>query len=436
MASARSTRNNVLAGIFVLVAIALAVGCVITLSNVGDRLTPRSKYTVRFSVSEGADIDAGAAVKVGGQRVGRVLGASLVNNELSGEPEYVDVSIEVDQRIRLFNDADVQLIRPLLGSGSVINIAALTGYARPGELVGPPVRLEPGGVINGRLGAPQFLSAADYAKIQEILARVDRISADAEPKVKAVLADAQEAVSSVRGIARQAEQSWPGWTQKADEILGEAQRASRRFDTIAKSVEDGLAEVRKVVTQANTFMDSLQAAYNDNRKPFDEIVANVRELSEKAKGEGYQRVLEVIDQAKVAMDSAASAAREADRIMVTSRPRLTELVSDASLAAQQLKLATVEIRAAPWRLLYQPSKKELENELLYNSVRQYSQTVAELRAAADALEAVTQRDQAAREKNLPSPIDPAMLDSMRARLREAFDRQQEQEKAFMQRWVK
>ncbi|MBS0537017.1 MAG: hypothetical protein JSR72_23410, partial [Proteobacteria bacterium] len=109
----------------------------------------------------------------------------------------------------------------------------------------------------------------------------------------------------------------------------------------------------------------------------------------------------------------------------------------ATIAAQQLKLATTEIRAAPWRLLYQPTKKELENELLYNSVRQYASSVTELRSAAEALQSVTELNASAAKNGSDSGrVNQATLDNLTAKLKASFDQYQQQERSFLERWVK
>jgi hypothetical protein len=57
------------------------------------------------------------------------------------------------------------------------------------------------------------------------------------------------------------------------------------------------------------------------------------------------------------------------------------------LASDQLKLTMMEVRRAPWRLLYRPDTKELQYELLYDSARAYATAVSDLRAATESLEA-------------------------------------------------
>lgn len=436
MSAGRGSRNNVLAGIFVLASVILTVVAVVILSNIGERLQARHSYVVRFSIVDGAEgLDRGAAVKIGGQRVGRVTSTNFVYNDVTGEPQFVDVAIEIPTNFKLYTDADVQLLRPLLGTGSTINIVAFTGMAQvDSKFIGPPRVLQPGDIVTGRLGAPGFIAQSDYARIQAIIARVDRISEEVEPHVGSIMANADAAVADVRSITGDARKAWPEWEKSITEVLARIDKASEPFEQIVRNVNDTSGFIKDGVTQAQELLAKGKAAIDENRKSLDEIVENVRQLTGKANTEAYDKVLAAVKTAQDTLDSARSAAKQVDDLLVQKSPELSEIITSASLAANQLKLATVEIRSAPWRLLYQPTKKELENELLYNSVRQYSSAVGELRQAAEALRSVAERAESAGAGIRPA--DKATLDALNAKLKDAFDKYQEQERAFLDRWSK
>lgn len=431
MASGRFNRNNVLAGLFVLAGIALALVVIVVLSNLGDTFKAMNHYIVRFSIADGADgLSKGSPVKLGGQRIGQVTSTAFVDAPETGEPEFIDVVIELPKNIRLYTDAQVQLVKPLLGTGSSLNIASFTGRpSNNAEFKGPPTLLVNGERIRGQIGGPGFLSPADYGRFQDILARVDRITVEIEPRVGPIMNDAKEITSNVRGISSDVTERWKTMGPQVSTIVERTEKASEKFPAITDSVYDRSEQVKAFIADA-------QKLLTDNRARIDEAIENVRELTRKAKGEGYDQVMAVIASAKAGVDYAANAARQADELLMRNSPAVTELIADAALAGQQAKLAAVEIRAAPWRLLYQPNKKELENELLYNSVRQYGEAVGELRLAADALRAVTDRAGMAQAPGVPPAVDDQTILQMTAKLREAFDEYTKQEKAFFERWVK
>lgn len=428
MAIGRGSRNNVLAGLFVLAALALVMVVIIVMSNLGDAFIKKHEYIVRFSILDGAEgLDSGAPVKLGGQRVGRVTAAKIHDSEISGEPDFVDVTIQIPTKYTLYSDADVQLLKPLLGSGSSINIISLTGMETAGvQFQGPPQRLHNGDMIFGRLGPPGFLAPSDYAKFQSILARVDRITADVEPRINTIMDNAGAAVADAKAITADARERWPVWSQQIADVIARVEKGSQSFDSIVTNLKDIAAAVKDGVEDARKLIDKSRAVVDDNRASIDAVVKNIKDVTDRVNGEWSAKVTALLDQGREAMESAKATAKDVEMLVAKNKPQLDEMIADASLAAQQLKLTTVEVRASPWRLLYQPTKKELENELLYNSVRQYSDAVGGLRAASEALDAMSKRP----------GVDPKTIDAMTAKLHAAFEKYQEQERAFLDRWLK
>jgi ABC-type transporter Mla subunit MlaD len=276
----------------------------------------------------------------------------------------------------------------------------------------------------GRVGAPGFLSPGDYAKIQDIIDRVNSIVEEVEPRVAPIMDNAKASAENVRAITDDARSKWEGWSASGDTIVQRVEAASERIPAIVESAEQG-------VQQGRDFIASAQRVIDENRPKIDEAIEYVRELTRKLQGEGYDRFMAALDSGRQGLDAFASAAKQADDLLASKVPELSETITAAMLAAQQLKLATIEVRAAPWRLLYQPTRKELENELLYNSVRAYSESVSQLRTASEALKATAERAAAPGGER----IDQATLDMLTQRLKESFEQYQEAEKAFMDRWV-
>ena len=422
-----------LAGLFVLAALALVMVVIIVMSNLGDAFVKKHDYIVRFSILDGAEgLDSGAPVKLGGQRVGRVTAAKIHDSEISGEPDFVDVTIQIPTKYTLYSDADVQLLKPLLGSGSSINIISLTGMETVGvRYQGPPQRLHNGDMILGRLGPPGFLAPSDYAKFQAILARMDRITGDVEPRINTIMDNASAAVADAKAITADAREKWPVWSQQLSDVIARVEKGSQSFDSIITNLKDVATAVKDGVEDARKLIDKGRAVVDDNRASIDAVVKNIKEVTDRANGEWSTKVTTLLDQGHDAMESAKATAKDVELLVAKNKPQLEGIIADATLAAQQLKLATVEIRASPWRLLYQPTKKELENELLYNSVRQYSEAIGELRAASESLKAIADRGQSG-----GSAVDQKTLDAMTAKLRTAFDKYQDQERAFLDRWLK
>ena len=129
--------------------------------------------------------------------------------------------------------------------------------------------------------------------------------------------------------------------------------------------------------------------------PIDAIAANVELSSQDLQAIMTRFRSESMDQLDRMLDSGANAMAKADGILADLSialgywvPQFDETLADVRLSAQQIKLTAVELRRGPWKLLYRPSKDELEHELLYDSVRSFAFAAADMKAAATAVERI------------------------------------------------
>src|SRR5262245_3636228 len=154
--ASKVSRNNVIAGLFVVGAMLLALFISIMVSGAQKRLASTHAYIIRFSLADGAaGRKPGSPVTHAGQEVGPVTCMPFVRGDrgVTG----VDVHVAVHSDIPVHEDAAAFLERPLLGSMSTINIAGLGGAKAV---------LPSGGVLMGIIAPPSFLSQAGYGPEQ------------------------------------------------------------------------------------------------------------------------------------------------------------------------------------------------------------------------------------------------------------------------------
>ncbi|MFN5959215.1 MAG: hypothetical protein ACK462_14910, partial [Planctomyces sp.] len=91
--SARSSRNALVAGLLVTFGLVLIVGSVLILAGVTENLKYSSRYVVEFSIGDGAEgLEAGSIVKVGGRRVGRVVGLRFLPED---SPRKTGIAVDI-----------------------------------------------------------------------------------------------------------------------------------------------------------------------------------------------------------------------------------------------------------------------------------------------------------------------------------------------------
>jgi hypothetical protein len=89
------------------------------------------------------------------------------------------------------------------------------------------------------------------------------------------------------------------------------------------------------------------------------------------------------------MAQAQQAISDVDALLVEQRPNLRKMMANMRLTSDQLKLAAIEVRSQPWRLLHEPDTKELSTQVLYDATRSYASAASDVRAASEALSQVS-----------------------------------------------
>lgn len=374
-------RNNLIAGFFLILSIVAAVAVSAVISGVGDRLRPTREYIVRFSILDGAPgLSSGSPVALGGQAVGRV--ASVHVRLESAEAQHIDAKIRVRSDLALSPNAGIYLVKPLLGSESWLNIADTGG---PAETARGPV------VLVGRIAPPEFLTQAGYGPVQmeqirkaiaqmtDLVDRLDRLTIEIEPKVGDVATDMAAASKDIREVATLLRERAPIIADQTEQVLASASEISTQLSGLLGDVQGGVEEARAMIERARLAVD-------DARPVVDRILANVESAASKVDQESITKLNEALDQGKTAATSLASSLEEVTTLLQEHGPSLGKTMANARLASDQLRLAAVEIRQSPWRLLYRPSTKELEAELIYSAAQSYAQAVSDLRAATEAMD--------------------------------------------------
>jgi ABC-type transporter Mla subunit MlaD len=423
--AARGTRNNILAALFLLGSLALGVATSFYLAG-GGLPARTNEYVVRFPVSTGAaGIRDGAPVQLGGQDVGRVTGVDFSGDASGDRFTHIDVRVRVDRRVTLFSDALVVLDRPLLGTMSSINIVDVGGGGAGGASGGasggePATVLAEGAMIEAGVApgllAQVGLSPGDVTKLKDAL---DATLVDARETARSVRAlvdtnspTVTRGIDDAAGLLADARAKWPEWSGSADRTLGNVEAATARLDPLLTQGED-------LLRNADAGVAEVRALVEDNRARVDNIVESVERFAVNLDTRSYDQLRAALEQFEGASAAFARVGADVAGLVDRTAPELERTLANARLASDNAKLAMAEVRAAPWRLLYRPTKREEQSQLLYDTARVYAEAVSDLRAAGEALRA--------------SDAPPDEVAPMIAEIREALDKYRQAERGLMDR---
>lgn len=420
MGSRGANRNNVLAGLFLVVSIVLAVFIAFWVEDGIDSLpfvNPKSSYVARFEIAEGvAGIKPGSPVTVGGKTVGSVESIEYAYDEGGGRSALVgiDVALEIESGMVLYPGASVEIVSPLLGTLSSINISDIgSGDAPLGE----------GDLLDGSpaAGLADTAGLGDLARRAErVLATADEILTKIEPDVRPAMDDVRATLSDTRSFAETLRTNQEKWVTKTDEILGHADGLF--VDTLPALS----AEMSAGISDARLLVGSAQSVVDENRGDIRRTIGNLEGMSSRVRYDLLGRIDRVLDEGIIAAANMSEVGGRALSLIDRVEPPLVRTMSNFQLASGQATLLVEEVRAAPWRLLERPDEKEQREVVLFSAVRRYAESVEKLRDASEAMDSVLRGARAGGRE-----LEPERVLRMNAELKESFAALQEAERALL-----
>lgn len=347
------SRYTVLAGLFLLGSVALAIVIAFSLTNVLERFRPSKQFTVRFKMNEGAPgLKPDSQVTLGGQKIGSVTSVGFDDDAL-----HVLVGVRIGSQYPLFSNAIIGLERPLLGSQSWINISNVGSGG---------TALAAGSTIDGR-PAGGFLSQFGLTQddVRKLLDSTQDTIADLNELINANRAKIDGIFDDVQTITKSTRERWPDWTSKFDLTLTNVSNFSKDLSPLASNFNSKVENFGKLLGNVNEVIE-------ENRGNIHSITSDAKDIASTLKTQ--------------TVPSVDNITKSIEGWCATELPELRRSVANLRLMTDQAKRAVVEIRAQPWRLFFQPSKKELETDVLFWAANAYADAVSDLRSATEGMQ--------------------------------------------------
>ncbi len=399
-------RNNLKAGVFILVSIGLIVGVILSIQGIGRFFVPEQRQAVSFRLSDDlGGLQVGDEVRLGGFKVGSVTRIELRNdvrevspktapstrpaatqpagepeggqtsNTLAGDSSRLLVTFTLPTRYELHEDAVVGIQTTVTGT-ACLNISSLGAGApatREVALVGRPAALN-----------------ALLASLGEIAPDIKPMATDA----RAAIGDARVAVGNVR------EQLKPTLTEYKE-------AGTHLKDILGDTKTDFRGTVANLNSATGTIKDKLPGTMDSANK----LIARLDTTIENAQG--------TLEDVKKSMANFRQVSQTAREVIAGNKGKLDSMIASLKTTGDNLKAASTEIRHSPWRLLYKPGKGEVANLNLYDTARQFADGAGHLNEAALAL-----RDSLAGKDAKPEEVKELLqkLDKSFANFRQVEDK--------------
>lgn len=389
--------NGIRAGIFVATAVVLALAVTFVLMKVNP-FESRNRFAIDFTTADGvAGLNRGSDVRVGGVVTGRVLELEPIIDESAQRLDGIRVHIELNAEVPLYwaaenpQRAKVVRVPSLLGNTASVNFISVGNPPCP--------RLEPGGAMKAIEGTGMLASL---------------VGPENSEKVRQTLSDVAEMVHWARG-------------QLPDDYRTKVVPVLDNLNTMIAALNKDYGEWRvpigSTITQASSAVKQANDLLADNKGRINTAVAdaaatldNTKAITADLRQKSMPALQRLLDKGANAADTLASSLDQVERELASDLPAMRLFLSDAREMAGQLKLAAVEVRHSPWKLLYQPKPGEVAHENLYGAARSFATATEDLRAASASLQqAVSQMPDQFRD-------DPKFRDQLQAQVVEALAR--------------
>ena len=346
-----------------------AIGLVLAKLDLFSDTTP---YLIRFSLKDGIlGLNKGSQVRIGGLTRGAVTDVvPVLDNQ--GQLDSLEVRISLDSTVILHKDAVCIRMMPILGTSAWLNFTSLGESPEIMKANDSIDAIDSSGLLATIVGATNAAKADqmidDFLKFSDFLATVPQEYKD---RVVPMLDNVQVVVADFRT-------DYTDWRVKIGGTIGSAQSSMVKLDATMNDAQQLLVRTgTKIESGINNF-DSAVLSAKDSLAHLNQTTLPLLD--------------EALRKSEAAVDSIEKSMEIVHNILLEHTPDIEETLANIRTSAGQLKLASLEIRRSPWKLLYQPSSDQVAHENLYDAARSFALAAGDLRAAGDALRLVIERD--------------------------------------------
>lgn len=372
--------NELIAGLFVLAAMAALVGILMWLGADTMFAEPAGQSVFFADVSSGSvGLIVGSQAKINDETIGTVS-----RIEYQPEQKRTLYFVDVWNKDRLVHADGTAMVPTVLVGQPPLVITDRGSESAPLADANHPVE------VKGLLDKAMSNLEAATADVRK-MARSLQHELDAENK-QSVLAKTKEAVTHINSAATDL-------NQITTNILPETD-PKKKGSTMA-NIHDAAASL----AQTTASIDAL------SRKDLGAILTSVRKASE--------------DLTKIMSDFTVVSG-QTRKIVDSNSDNVNEIVDNLARMSTSLKIAGEEVRRNPWRLFHKPDKDELARQNFYDAARAFAAGAGELDQAAAKLAALL------KQHPKGAPADDPQVKQVRETVAKAMQRFKEAEQYFYQ----
>ncbi len=426
---AKKQRNETVVGLTVLLVLMLTIYVVVTLGDWQNLFRDKKEITIEQPYTIGLKgLSAGSPVLLGGAKIGQIT-ATDISYDKKADQVNVYFTLEIPEEYPLRQDCLLSPLSNVLGGQASLDIKSL---GEKKEIIGD------GAVVQGVEFETSIADAIDSLKneldsktagslLYNLKEQVDKENPDS------ILASLVATAVNLKSITQQIDEQVEVDEEKQT-LMFKVHEVLNKLDAISVSLRDQLelepgedtatmmAKMHTALDALNSSLEQIDAMVKENRPGITETINSLKVTAKKVE-ESLPGIIEELNatmaSAKEAMGSARDALGKVKEILSVNQESIDRMVRNLDEVSVNLKMASREIRRAPWKLLYQPDKDELQLQGVIDAASGFASGAERLDEATVRLKALL--------GSAGEDVDPKRIESILAELETSFERFQKAE---------
>jgi methyl-accepting chemotaxis protein len=389
---AKKSRNEVVAGAFVLLGLLTALGVILWLGSSHLFHKPKGRAFFYREISAGpASLREGNPAKLGDIEFGQIV--SIMPRLGEGRTLYIVELFREDIQLYADGKADVPFI--LVGD-SFLNVTR-TGDPN----FGPTSETKPIPIVGGLADITNNVN-----KVTQSLS--DQLDANRPDSLVRGLNDTIDNVKSISISLRFAMDA-----NKNDSLLARVMAAVANVVTITADIRLATDPNRHDSVLATIGRMTLDAEPKVGKTLTDlsETSGKIRQYTDKDIAQLLAKLHDVGDELQKTMKNLDDLSGTAKSLVDRNAPSVDEIIENFVLVSANLKATATEVRRNPWRLLYKPEDKELNSANILDAARAFSAGAQQLDETVTRMNAID-----------PKTASPEDIKKLRDRLQQVFEK--------------
>ena len=385
---AKKQRDAFRAGVFMLLSIMLILVMIVAIKGFARVFEPVQVRAARFSLRDDlGGLQVGDNLRVAGFTVGEIQSISLITNV---KKPFVRVTFTMPKKYTLRTGAQVVIGGTITGT-SWLNF----------ESLGSGTPLKPNYVLTGHPSGISHALATVASLAPQIKAMVTQVRTTTVPLINADLTKLGTTEDSIHAAATSA-------TGVLNSVHDEIPPVVAKYNLAADKTAYAMDQAGKLLHSGRKgAIVNINAATAEIKKAIPALIT-------KAQSD--------LNELHATLTNSTALTAKARTLLAANQDRINGMIRALHGASVNLKIFAVEIRHSPWRLLYKPSKKDINNVEIYDAVREFDQAARHLQHAADVLKATA--------VNPESPAEQTRLHHLMDQLNTTFSQFQQVENKF------